>query len=83
MWDTKKKDSGFGTTWNRSSSGFTGDRLSDNTQLFKLAEILEREAAYKTPKGKDLKTFHHNRKVPVLGSSSPSYCTKKGWLLAI
>lgn len=50
MWDTKKKDSGTRNTWSRSSSGFTGDRLSDNTQVFKLAEFPEREGAYKTPK---------------------------------
>lgn len=78
MWDTKKKDSGARNTWSKSSSGLTGDTLSDNTLIFKLAEILERGAAYKTPKGKDLRTFHHNRKISVLGSSSPSYCTKKG-----
>lgn len=69
-------------TWSRSNSGFTGDRLSDDTQVFKLAEIPEKEAAYKTPNGRGLSTFHHSRKLPFLASSSSSYCTKKGRLFA-
>ena len=41
-------------TWSRSNSGFTGDRLSDDTQVFNLVIIPETEAAYKIPNEKDL-----------------------------
>lgn len=51
--------------------------------LFIIAEIPESEAAFKTPDGKGLGAFPHNRKVPVLASSLSNNCTKKGRLLAV
>lgn len=84
MQHTDRVDSGTGNnTWSSSNSGFTGDRLIDDTQVFKWAEIPETETTYKTPNGKGLWTFHHNKKVPVLAGSSSSNCTKKGRLFAV
>lgn len=81
MWHIDRVDSGTrNNIWNRNNSGFTGDKFSDDTQVFKLARIPETEAAYKIPNGKGLWTFHHNRKVSVLASSSSYYYPKKGLL---
>lgn len=84
MWRSDMVVSGTrSNTWSRSRSGFTGDRLSDNTEVFVIAEIPKSEAAFKTPDGKGLGAFPHTRQIPVLASSLSSNCTKKSSLLAV